>query len=304
MQYTEIARNLQFPEGPVAMGDGSLLLVEIQRGTMSRVSPSGSVEVVAQLGGGPNGCALGPDGAAYICNNGGFEWIDLAGAPYPVGRSKHYCGGSIQRVDIATGNVDTLYSHCNGVPLNAPNDLVFDRQGGFWFTDMGHRYGRQQDRGVVYYASPDGGYIREAIFPVDTPNGIGLSPDENVLYVADTTAGRLWAYDIEQPGEIRVEGDAHPTGRCLTSPDGLQHFDSLAVDSLGNICVATILKGGISWFSATGKLLDHMPTGDIATTNICFGGKESRTAYITLAASGRVVSTRWPVPGLRPNFST
>jgi len=66
-----IAEGLRFPEGPIAMADGSVLLVEIARGTLSRVR-DGRVEVVADLGGGPNGAAIGPDGACYVCNNGGF----------------------------------------------------------------------------------------------------------------------------------------------------------------------------------------------------------------------------------------
>ncbi|WP_116367319.1 SMP-30/gluconolactonase/LRE family protein [Parahaliea mediterranea] len=301
MAFTEIASGLQFPEGPIALADGSLLLVEIQRGTLSRITTGGVVEVVAELGGGPNGAAIGPDGAVYVCNNGGFDWIDVDGTPFPVGRAANYRGGSIQRVDLQSGAVTTLYTHCNGHPLSGPNDIVFDRQGGFWFTDLGQRYGRQQDRGAIYYALPDGSEIVEAAFPVDTPNGIGLSPDEQTLYVADTTAARLWAFDIVAPGELAPPAGFH-NGHCLASPQGLQHYDSLAVDGEGNICVATILNGGITWFAADGRVLDHFPTGDIATTNICFGGPGLKTAYITLSASGRVVSMPWPVAGLPLNF--
>jgi gluconolactonase len=71
---TEIASGLRFPEGPVAMPDGSIVLVEIERQTLSRVRPNGEVSVIAELGGGPNGAAIGPDGRCYVCNHGGFEW--------------------------------------------------------------------------------------------------------------------------------------------------------------------------------------------------------------------------------------
>ena len=71
---TEITTDLQFPEGPIAMPDGSIIVVEIARGTLSRVDPNGSIEVIADLGGGLNGAAIGPDGACYTCNNGGFIW--------------------------------------------------------------------------------------------------------------------------------------------------------------------------------------------------------------------------------------
>ena len=73
MELKLIADGLQFPEGPVAMADGSVILVEIRRGTLTRVTPDGKRSTVAELGGGPNGTAIGPDGAAYICNNG-FAW--------------------------------------------------------------------------------------------------------------------------------------------------------------------------------------------------------------------------------------
>ena len=74
LKIREIASGLRFPEGPIAMADGSVVLVEIARGTLSRVTPAGKVEVIAELGGGPNGAALGPDGKVYVCNNGGFNW--------------------------------------------------------------------------------------------------------------------------------------------------------------------------------------------------------------------------------------
>jgi len=297
----EIANGLAFPEGPIAMADGSVIFVEIMRGTLSRVRPGGRVDVVADLGGGPNGAAMGPDGAIYVCNNGGFEWIEVEGSPFPVGRAKDYTSGRIERVEPDTGRATVLYTECDGQALNAPNDIVFDRTGGFWFTDLGHRYGRQQDRGAVYYARPDGSSIREVAFPLDSPNGIGLSPDEKTLYVADTNSARLWAFDIESPGMIRPR-PGHNAGRCIAGMGGLQHFDSLAVDADGNICVATILNGGITTISPDGSCITHTPTGDIATTNICFGGENLETAYITLSGSGRLVAMKWPVPGLALNF--
>ena len=76
MQLTgkEIASGLAFPEGPIALADGSVILVEIAGGRLTRISPTGKKQVVAELGGGPNGAAIGPDGKCYVCNNGGFTW--------------------------------------------------------------------------------------------------------------------------------------------------------------------------------------------------------------------------------------
>ena len=97
-EFEVIASGLKFPEGPIAMDDGTVLLVEIARGTLSRVHPDGRVEVVADLGGGPNGAAIGPDGHCYICNSGGFGWLELDGLLYPHGVSEDYAGGRIERV--------------------------------------------------------------------------------------------------------------------------------------------------------------------------------------------------------------
>ena len=107
MSFRTIARGLRFPEGPIAMPDGSVVLVEIGRGTLTRVRSNGAVEVIAELGGGPNGAAIGPDGKCYVCNNGGFKWIDRNGRLYPSEQPDDYRGGSIQRVDLISGKFET-----------------------------------------------------------------------------------------------------------------------------------------------------------------------------------------------------
>jgi gluconolactonase len=99
-------------------------------------------------------------------------------------------------VDLATGEVRTLYTECEGQRLIGPNDLVFDRHGGFWFTDHGCGNEHSRQFGALYYALPDGSRIVRASPPLLAPNGVGLSPDETVVYVADTYMGRLWAFDV------------------------------------------------------------------------------------------------------------
>ena len=161
------------------MRDGSVLLVEIGRGTLTRVTPDGAVRCVADLGGGPNGAAIGPDGAVYVCNNGGFRLqTEADGCIRPVGagrrllrrphrarrpRHRHASSACTTRVD--------------GHRLRGPNDLVFDAHGGFYFTDLGKVRETEMDRGGVYYAPADGAPLAEIARPVLTPNGIGLSPD-------------------------------------------------------------------------------------------------------------------------------
>jgi gluconolactonase len=302
-ELREITSGLQFPEGPIAMPDGSVLLVEIKRGTLSRVSADGKISVVANTGGGPNGAAIGPDGKVYVCNNGGFEWHDVGGFTFPGNQPKDYIGGRIQRVDVATGRVEDLYTECDGHPLRGPNDIVFDATGGFWFTDHGKLRERDRDRTGVFYAKPDGSMIREAIFPLDAPNGIGLSPDGTQLYVAETHTGRVWSWTLKGPGEIDIGATLGPSGGSLLAGlPGFQLFDSLAVDAAGNVCVATLVNGGITVIAPDGTVIEHVPTPDPLTTNICFGGPDLRTAYITLSGTGRLVAMEWPRPGLQLNY--
>ncbi|MFT5561279.1 MAG: gluconolactonase [Candidatus Azotimanducaceae bacterium] len=295
-EVIEITTGLEFPEGPIAMLDGSVLLVEIKRGTLSRVLSDGTVEVVATPGGGPNGAAIGPDGRCYLCNNGGFEWHEVGDKLYPGDQPDDYSGGRIEAVDLDTGSIEILYTHCNGVPLRGPNDIVFDREGGFWFTDHGKNRARDRDRTGVFYATPDGQSIQEVIFPLEAPNGIGLSPDEKTLYVAETPTGRLWAYEIDAPGKLNGK-----RAMMAQIPD-FHMFDSLAVDAEGNICVATLMNGGITIHSPDGQTARLVPMDDRLTTNICFGGEGLKTAFITLSATGKLVSCQWETPGLPLNF--
>jgi gluconolactonase len=298
-ELTEIASGLRFPEGPIAMDDGSVVLVEIFGPRITRVAPDGTTTTVAEVPGGPNGAAIGPDRALYLCNNGGcFTPVEVDGLliPGPFDPDR-YIGGRIQRLDLATGAVIDLYTECGGIPLRAPNDLVFDADGGFWFTDHGIRHGRSRDRTGIYYARPDGSSIREVVFPVDGPNGIGLSPDGSTLYWAETHNGRVLRRTVTAPGEVAGVGRLDP-GACLVGLPGMQLLDSLAVDSAGNVCVATLINGGITVIASSGEVLEHIPTGDPLTTNICFGDPDLRTAFITASGTGRLLSMPWPRPGL------
>lgn len=294
----EIASGLKFPEGPVAMDDGSVVLVEIARGTLTRITPGGRAEVVAHLGGGPNGAAKGPGDTIYVTNNGGFRWHERDGRLWPGEIAEDYSGGRIERVHLASGKVDVLYTECNGRPLNGPNDLVFDGHGGFYFTDLGKTRGRQVDRGAVYYAKADGSAIAEIIYPLQPCNGIGLSPDGKTLYVVETPTARLWAYRIGAPGEIVPNGTPFK-GECLAGLGGFQMFDSLAVDARGFVCVATLMNGGITAISPDGRTINHTPTDDPLTTNICFGGEGLKTAFLTLSGTGRLVAIDWLPGGLK-----
>jgi gluconolactonase len=301
--FEVVADGLLFPEGPVPLADGSVLVVEIARGTLTRVAPDGNKHIVAELGGGPNGTAIGPDGHVYVCNNGGFEWHEVDGGLVPGLTPSDYEGGSIQRVDLQTGEFTTLHTHCDGEMIKGPNDLVFDSCGGMWFTDNGKRYARTEDVGAVYYASADGARISEQIYPCSHANGIALSPDKKTLYMAETMAGRVKKFTIEEPGKAVVpEGLLNPEPVHYGAP-GYDLYDSMAAEANGNICVATLSRGGISVISPEGELVDFVDLPDPAVTNIAFGGEDLATAYVTLSLTGRLIKMAWPRPGLRLAFN-
>jgi gluconolactonase len=297
--FREITGDLAFPEGPVLMPDGSIVVGEIARGILTRVEPDGRKSTLATVGGGPNGLALGTDGHLYVCNNGGFTWSRGPDGLRPLGKADDYSGGRIERVDCETGKVERLYDHCGEIALNAPNDIVLDGLGGFYFTDHGHRQGRKVDFGAVYYARTDGSLITEIAYPLIGPNGIGLSPDGKLLYVAETSSGRLWSWHITSPGKVAKPDWPTPTGGDLAAGlAGFQRYDSLAIEASGNIAIATLRFGGIVVVSPDGFEVERIRTDDPYTTNLCFGGPDMKTAFVTLSSSGRLVAMDWARPGL------
>lgn len=306
MDYRIVAEDLEFPEGPLELPGGDILVVEVKGGRLTRITPDGKKSVFAETGGGPNGAAIGPDGAIYVAQNGGFSWgtrtfADGTVGTFPGDQPDDYIGGQIQRVSPDGSEVRTLYTECDGIPLKGPNDIVFDAEGNFYFTDHGKSRARDQDRTGVFYASPDGNMIKEIIFPMEGPNGIGLSPDGRVLYVAETPTARVWACPLVGPGQTR--------GRYVLAtvpgapPRNLAMLDSLCVDSEGNVLVATLVHGGITSISPDGKQIEHVACPDYLTTNCAFGGPDLRTLYVTLSTTGRLIAfDNWPTRGLKLNF--
>jgi len=298
-----VAEGLEFPEGPVWLPDGTVLCVEIKARTLTAIERDGKRRVVAELGGGPNGAALGPGDAAYVCNNGGFGWAVRDGRLITAGTAEDYVTGSIQRVDLATGRFETLYDRCDGRGLRGPNDLVFDAHGGFYFTDPGKLRGRAMDRGSVFYAKADGSMIREIIHPMSIPNGIGLSPDGKTLYVVETETARLWAWPVKAPGELEMLPwhVAPHGGRLVYTAPSFTRFDSLKIEAGGNVCIGTLDIGAISVVSPQGELVEQprMNVGDTHCTNLCFGDADLQTAWITCSHTGKLVKRRWARPGLQ-----
>ena len=307
MEIVEIATGLEFPEGPVWMTDNTVLCVELQRRTVDRVHLDGRIETIARPGGSPNGLAIGPDGAGYVCNSGGWGFTDVFGMTVTETlQPEDYSGGRIERVDLDTGAVSVLYTECDGNPLMGPNDLVFDSDGGMWFTDHGKIRARERDHGGVYYAAADGSSIREVIYPLESPNGIGLSPDGSRVYVAETHTGRVYWWPVESPGVVGRPSPVGHGGQLLAGLPGHQLLDSLAVDSEGFVVVGTLINGGLTSIApdadGSGAGVEHIAIPDILVTNVCFGGPELSTAFVTCSGTGKLVSFPWARPGLALAF--
>ena len=302
---TEIlAQDLLFPEGPVALNNGSVLVVEIARGTLTHIDRSGHKEIVAELGGGPNGAAIGPDGHCYVCNNGGVEWHEQDGMLCPGNIAADYSGGRIERVNLSTGSSEVLYAHANGLPLRGPNDIVFDEAGGFWFTDTGKSHETVVERGAIYYATIDGNHIERVLFPYDLPNGIALSPDGATLYFSETLSARIWQFQLSAPGKIAGPPTPFKPENLLYGAPDLCGYDSMCLEANGNVCQATLFKGGVSVICPSGELREFVDLPDPFVTNICFSNIEPTRAYATLSGTGRLIELEWPRPGLALNYQT
>jgi gluconolactonase len=281
-----VAEGLAFPEGPVVMADGSVIVVELAGGRITRCW-NGRKEVVCEIGGGPNGAAIGPDGALYICNNGGLDLIRFQNA------RGSGCEGRIERVDLASGRFERVVDACDGIFLEAPNDLVFDADGRLWFTDLGKTHDGIRTASGLFSCLPDGSSITAINRHAVSYNGVGLSPDGAAVYCADTHQARLWRYDR------KVEAQKPQWVATAPGPVG---FDSLAVTAAGNVCVATLYQGGITTITPDGKTRKR-DFDDTYVTNIAFGGSDMQDAVVTLSSKGLLIRARWDEPGLKLHFN-
>jgi gluconolactonase len=295
--FETITDKLRFPEGPIVLADGSVIVVEIDGGALTRVTPDCDLQVISKLDGGPNGAALGPDGWVVVANSGGWHYTSEAnGWRRPTGQSE--TSGWIERVSLATGRSERIYEASGGVRLQSPNDLVFDALGNFYVTDHGKRDGRTLGLGAVHYGAADGSFLRPVITGLITPNGIGLSVDGKTLFLAETITRRVLSYAVTAPGEVSLLPWPAPAGGHLVAglPDR-NFLDSMAIDAEGHICVASFNACGIWRIAPDGSARHFIPIDDYYATNIAFGGPDRRTAFVTLSSTGRLVAFPWVCPG-------
>ncbi|CAN5171539.1 SMP-30/gluconolactonase/LRE family protein [soil metagenome] len=296
LPMTELASGLLFPEGPVVLKDGSVVFVEIARKTVSKLSKDGKVSVLAQLEGGPNGLGVGPDGKLYIANDGGrFTFNMRNGINLPGGAPAGFTnGGMIQKLDLRSGNVETVFDSFDGKKLIAPDDLVFDKQGGMWITE----YGLARNSGAIYYAAKGARTLSLARGNISSPNGIGVSPDGKILQVS--MGGQLYGFDITGPGKL--ETNTYPNNGLQAPLYNGGGADSLKIQADGKVCVCTLSRpGGVSVIDKAGKV-EFLGFPDPMTCNLAFGGKDLKDVWICLSGTGRIVKVRWPSAGQAPAF--
>ncbi len=296
LPMTILATGLQFPEAPVWMRDGSVLFVQIPKGEISRLTPDGKVELWCKTGDSPNGLAFGPDGALYVANDGnrfGFTppradgSATLGGAsPMPI------VPGKIQRVDPRTKAVTTLFSSVEGKEMLAPDDLVFGPDGSLWVSE----YGRAAGTGAIYWVSPDLKTIKIARANLNSPNGIGVSPDGKMLHVS--MGGNLLGFDITAPGVLATT--TYPNNGVQAPLNGTA--DSLKVMADGTVAVCSLLRPGGIGLHRGSNPVEFLAFPDRFTTNLAFGGADYRDAWLTFSDTGRIAKVRWPSAGLKPKF--
>jgi gluconolactonase len=257
-----------FIEGPCFDVHGNLYVVDIPHGRIFRVTPPGQWSVIAQYDGEPNGLALHPDGRhLYIAD---------------------YRNG-IMRVDIGTGAVEPVLGRRNGERFKGPNDLVFARNGDLYFTDQGQT-GLHDPTGRVYRLSASG-HLDMLIGNGPSPNGLVLSPDESVLFVAMTRDNAVWRIPLF------TDGGTGKVGRFCAF-FGVGGPDGLGMDTSGNLFVAHVSLGAIFVVTPDGETVRRYrsPVGK-ATTNIAFGGPQGRQAFVTESASGTILTFDWDAGG-------
>ncbi|MBC8236471.1 SMP-30/gluconolactonase/LRE family protein [bacterium] len=252
-----IATGFQFTEGPVWHPDGYLLFSDIPANAILKWTPDGNVETFRKPSGNSNGLTFDANGLFIACEHGNR-------------RVSH---------TEKDGTVKTLADRYSGKRLNSPNDVVVKSDGSIYFTDP--PYGVQEEQreldfqGVYRLASD--GILTLLVDDFDRPNGLAFSPDEKILYIADTNQKHVRAFDVQPDGTLK-------NGRVFAElksdkgggPDGMK------VDTKGNLYVTG--PGGTWIFDATGKHLGTIVTPE-GPANCAFGGKDNKTLFITARTS-------------------
>jgi len=262
-----IARDC-FIEGPSFDREGNLYIVNIPYGQVLRISPSGEFTLVATYDGEPNGLKIHSDGRIFLAD--------------------HKQG--LMVLDPAAGTVGVHFDRPNRERFKGLNDLIFDSHGNLYFTDQGET-GMHDPTGRLYRLHPNG-RLDLLLDNVPSPNGLVLTPDEHILYLAVTRGNAVWRVPLNPDGSVgRVGIFIQLSGG--TGPDGM------AIDSEGNLAVCHVGMGSVWLFSKFGRPLYELPScAGHATTNAAYGGPDGKTLYITESETGTILKAQMELPGL------
>jgi len=237
-----------FLEGPVFDANGNLYVTDIPFGRIFRIDPAGEWEQIAEWNGEPNGMKF-------------MSETELLVTDYRNG---------LMICDVKTGVVRSFLDRRNSERFKGVNDLIFDRRGNLYFTDQGQT-GLHDPTGRVYRLGTNG-RLDALLTNVPSPNGVALSPDERVLYVAATRGNAVWRVPLLDDGSVS-KVSAFFMSYGPSGPDGL------AVDEKGRVIVAN--PGlGYAW------VLNHRAEPEIvlrsvagsSLTNIAYGGADRSTS--------------------------
>ncbi|WP_454692568.1 SMP-30/gluconolactonase/LRE family protein [Achromobacter aloeverae] len=257
-----------FLEGPSFDRAGNLLVTDIPYGRIFRVTPQGEWSVLAEYDGWPNGLKIHRDGRAFIAD--------------------HRRG--IMQLDTATGAVTPVLQEVRREGFKGTNDLVFASNGDLYFTDQGQT-GLQDPSGRVFRLRASG-QVDCLLDNIPSPNGLVLSPDEKVLYVAVTRANQVWRLPLHP------DGTTSKVGAFITLSGGHSGPDGLAMDSQGGLAVAHCGLGVVWLFDRLGQPAFRVQSCEgLSTTNIAFGGPDNRSLFITESDSGSILRAEVPVAG-------
>ncbi|MES2547166.1 MAG: SMP-30/gluconolactonase/LRE family protein [Pseudomonadota bacterium] len=271
-KYEFLYEGFEGTEGPIALPDGSAIFTETRANRITQLKDDRGIAIFLQNSNGSNGLAFNPKGELISVQN----LKPQVGIIYPAGKEK------------------VLSDQFEGKPFQRPNDLVLDKKGGIYFTDIGivpkpEDKAAEAARPAVYYITPEGKTTR-VINDLKRPNGVQLSTDEKTLYVADTANEFVIAYDIKADGALgnksqfaKLAGYAkNAAGESSSGADGL------AVDAENRVYVAS--NAGVEVFSAKGETLGVIALPN-KPQNLAFSGKDKKTLFVV----GRGAAYRIPL---------
>lgn len=257
-----------FLEGPVFDDSGHLYVTDIPWGRIFRIDPLGNWSLIAEYDGEPNGMKFLNAGSLLITD---------------------YKNG-LMRLEIESGRVFPYLERRNSERFKGVNDLIFDSQGNLYFTDQGQS-GLHDPSGRLYRLRPDG-QLDLLLSNVPSPNGVALSPDEKLLYLAVTRGNCVWRVPLLADGSVSKVSQFF-TSHGPSGPDGL------AVDAGGRLLIANPGLGYVWVLNSRAEPVQVLRSQPgISTTNLAFGGTDRCDLYVTDSTRGQILRAKMDVQGL------